>query len=36
MLADEWKILTDDQKQQYYHEAERLKNLHQLQHPDYK
>ena len=36
MLADEWKTLTEEQKQQYYFEAERLKGLHQLQHPGYK
>jgi hypothetical protein len=36
MLADQWKILTDEQKQGFYGEAERLKSLHQLQHPDYK
>lgn len=36
MLADEWKTLTDQHKQQFYTESENLKNLHQLQHPDYK
>ena len=36
MLADEWKVLSDDQKQKYYMESEHLKSLHQLQHPDYK
>ena len=36
MLADQWKELTDEEKQKYYQDAEHLKNLHQLQHPDYK
>ena len=36
MLADEWKVLTDEQKRNYYHEAEHLKGLHMLQHPNYK
>ena len=36
MLADEWKTLSDQHKQVFYVEAERLKSLHQMQHPDYK
>lgn len=36
MLADKWKTLNQEQKQIYYTEADHLKNLHQLQHPDYK
>lgn len=36
MLADKWKTLNQEQKQVFYTEADHLKNLHQLQHPDYK
>ena len=36
MLAQEWKALDEKQKGKFYSEAEHLKNLHQLQHPDYK
>ena len=36
MLADEWKTLDDNKKQRFYQEAEHLKNLHQIQFPDYK
>eukprot|EP00095_Tigriopus_kingsejongensis_P009626 maker-scaffold94_size379870-snap-gene-0.12 protein:Tk09626 transcript:maker-scaffold94_size379870-snap-gene-0.12-mRNA-1 annotation:"hypothetical protein L798_11659" len=36
MLADEWKTLPSERKQVFYQESEHLKNLHQLQHPDYK
>ena len=36
MLADDWKRMGDEDKQKFYQEAEHLKNLHQLQFPDYK
>ena len=36
MLAQQWKVLDEEQKSHFYTEAEHLKNLHQLQHPDYK
>ena len=36
LLADEWKKLPEEEKQKYIVEAERLKNLHQIQHPNYK
>merc|ERR1719414_1454773 len=36
MLSPQWKKLSDQHKQAYYVEAERLKSLHQMQHPDYK
>ena len=36
MLAEKWKAMDEGEKQQYYQESERLKNLHQLQHPFYK
>ena len=36
MLAGQWKQLDSAEQQKYFNEAERLKNLHQLQHPNYK
>jgi len=36
MLAEQWKTMSDGDKAKYYQEANYLKNLHQLQHPDYK
>merc|ERR1712080_710996 len=36
LLAEKWKSLPSEQQQEYYQEAERLKNLHMLQHPNYK
>merc|ERR1712004_719732 len=36
MLAGQWKQLDSAEQQTYFNEAERLKNLHQLQHPNYK
>ena len=36
LLADKWKQLDSEEKQHFFDEAEKLKNLHQLQHPNYK
>ena len=36
LLAEKWRALDQTEKQKFYVEAERLKNLHQLQHPNYK
>ena len=36
ILAEEWKKLGEEEKKKYSDEAERLKSLHQLQHPNYK
>ena len=36
VLAEKWKSMTTEDQHQYYQEAERLKNLHQIQHPNYK
>ena len=36
LLADKWKSLPPEEHRKWYGEAERLKNLHQLQHPNYK
>ena len=36
VLAEKWKSMNSDDQQQFYQEAERLKNLHQIQHPNYK
>ena len=36
MLADKWKTMNQEQKQQFYTEADHLKTLHQQQHPNYK
>jgi len=35
-LSDQWKSLSEVDRSQYYKEAEHLKTLHRLQHPDYK
>ena len=36
LLADKWKMMSDAEKSRWYTEQERMKNLHQLQHPNYK
>ena len=36
LLADKWKMMSDAEKSRWYNEQERMKNLHQLQHPNYK
>ena len=36
VLAEKWKALPSNEQQEFYVEAEKLKNLHQLQHPNYK
>ena len=36
LLADKWKSLPQDEQYKWYNEAERLKNLHLMQHPNYK
>ena len=36
VLAEKWKAMDTESQQHYYQEAERLKNLHQIQHPNYK
>jgi len=35
-LSDQWRSLSEADRAQFYKEAEHLKNLHRLQHPDYK
>ena len=35
-LSEQWKGLGEDEKRHYYREQEHLKELHKLQHPDYK
>jgi len=35
-LSDQWRSLSEVDRSQFYKEAEHLKNLHKLQHPDYK
>ena len=35
-LGKRWKLLTDDQRLPYIQEAERLKQLHMIEYPDYK
>ena len=35
-LGREWKAMSDDDKQRYIDEADRLRQLHRLQHPEYK
>jgi len=35
-LSDQWRSLSEVDRSQYYKEAEHLKTLHRLQHPDYK
>jgi len=35
-LSDQWRSLSEVDRSQFYKEAEYLKNLHKLQHPDYK
>ena len=36
VLAEKWKAMDTEGQGPYYQEAERLKNLHQIQHPNYK
>ena len=36
LLAEKWKKLDSEEQQKFFSEAEKLKNLHQLQHPNYK
>ena len=36
VLSDKWKAMSGEEKSVYYNEAEHLKNLHKIQHPDYK
>ena len=36
LLAEKWKSMTSEEQAPYYTEAERLKSLHLLQHPNYK
>ena len=36
LLADKWKMMSDAEKSRWYSEQERMKSLHQLQHPNYK
>merc|ERR1719449_233035 len=36
LLADKWKMMSDAEKSRWYTEQERMENLHQLQHPNYK
>ena len=36
LLAEKWRAMEQTEKHKFYIEAERLKNLHQLQHPNYK
>ena len=35
-LSEQWKRLGEEEKRHYYREQEHLKELHKLQHPDYK
>ena len=35
-LSEQWKRLSDEEKGHYYREQDQLKELHKLQHPDYK
>jgi len=35
-LSDQWRSMPETDRSQFYKEAEHLKNLHRLQHPDYK
>jgi len=35
-LSDQWRSLSESDRSQFYKEAEHLKTLHRLQHPDYK
>ena len=35
-LSEQWKRLSEEEKRHYYREQEHLKELHKLQHPDYK
>ncbi|KAL0112375.1 hypothetical protein PUN28_012009 [Cardiocondyla obscurior] len=35
-LGKKWKLLSEDEKQPYREEAERLRHLHQIQYPNYK
>eukprot|EP00092_Neocalanus_flemingeri_P016630 GFUD01017991.1.p1 GENE.GFUD01017991.1~~GFUD01017991.1.p1 ORF type:complete len:2163 (+),score=717.19 GFUD01017991.1:64-6552(+) len=35
-LSDQWRSLSEVDRSQFYKEAEHLKNLHRLQHPNYK
>merc|ERR1719445_488620 len=36
VLSEQWKRLSDEEKGHYYREQDQLKELHKLQHPDYK
>eukprot|EP00090_Calanus_glacialis_P009738 TRINITY_DN18135_c0_g1_i1.p1 TRINITY_DN18135_c0_g1~~TRINITY_DN18135_c0_g1_i1.p1 ORF type:complete len:2159 (-),score=869.91 TRINITY_DN18135_c0_g1_i1:100-6576(-) len=35
-LSDQWRSMSEGDRSQFYKEAEHLKSLHRLQHPDYK
>ena len=35
-LADQWKTLPEAERAEYYKDAEHLKALHKIQHPEYK
>ena len=36
VLSDNWKALTEEERSKFHKEAEHLKALHKIQHPDYK
>ena len=36
ILSENWKSMSDEERSQFYKEAEHLKSLHKIQHPDYK
>lgn len=36
ILAEKWKSMTPEEQSPFYEESERLKNLHLVQHPNYK